>query len=311
MSLVERVAELGGPFPQAYPQHPPAGSETPAVEPGSIERVAGAKSPRADSADVRTVAPESDAEALRPGRPSGGNPRILKIDQERLREQSIVTPGSDRTLIGESFRRVKRQILANVANPASGARTNLVMVTSSLAGEGKTFCAANLAISMAMEMDRTVLLVDADVAKPSIPRTLGIEVGKGLMDVLLDPAIDLADVMFRTDIEKLSIVPAGTGHRRATELLASERMRALLEEMATRYHDRVIIFDSPPLLAASEASVLASRMGQIVMVVEAGKTTEADLKDALRRIESCDIVGMLLNKGGVPNSGYYYGAYGA
>ena len=117
--------------------------------------------------------------------------------------------------------------------------------------------------------------------------------------------------MCRTDIEKLSILPAGTGHRRATELLASERMRALLEEMATRYHDRVIIFDSPPLLAASEAGVLASHMGQIVMVVEAGKTTEHDLKDALRRIESCDIVGVVLNKGRAPNAGYYYGAYGA
>ncbi len=295
MSIVERAAEIRAPFPAA---------------PDLIERAVSSKSPRPDSANDRNLAKRSTAEAVAE-RSNRKAPRILKINQDWLRQQSIVTPAGERTAIGESFRRVKRQILANVANLGAGAPTNLVMVTSSLEGEGKTFCASNLAISIAMEMDRTVLLVDADVAKPSVPRTLGIEVGKGLMDVLLDPSIDLADVMWRTDIEKLSILPAGTGHRRATELLASERMRALLTEMATRYHDRVIIFDSPPLLAASEAGVLASYMGQIVMVVEAGKTTEHDLKDALRRIESCDIVGVLLNKGGAPNLGYYYGAYGA
>ena len=295
MSIVERAAEIRAPLPAA---------------PDRIERAVRSKSPRPDSANDRNLAKGAEAETVAE-RSTGKAPRIIKINQDWLREQSIVTPASERTAIGESFRRVKRQILANVANPGAGAPTNLVMVTSSLEGDGKTFCATNLAISIAMEMDRTVLLVDADVAKPSVPRMLGIEVGKGLMDVLLDPRIDLADVMWRTDIEKLSILPAGTGHRRATELLASERMRALLTEMATRYHDRVIIFDSPPLLAASEAGVLASYMGQIVMVVEAGKTTEHDLKDALRRIESCDIVGVVLNKGGAPNAGYYYGAYGA
>ena len=308
MSIVERVAEMGGPFSQPFPKPSAPGAGSVTLEPDVIERAIGGKSARPDSA--REPAARIDAQA-RAGNSTGRVPRILKIDQEKLRQQSIITPASDRTVMGESFRRVKRQILSNVANPGSGAPTNLVMVTSSLAGEGKTFCSTNLAISIAMEMDRTVLLVDADVARPSIPRTLGIEVGKGLMDVLLDSSIDLADVICRTDIDKLSILPAGTGHRRSTELLASERMRTLLEEMATRYHDRVIIFDSPPLLAASEAGVLASHMGQIVMVVEAGKTTEHDLKDALRRIESCDIVGVVLNKGSVPNSGYYYGANGA
>lgn len=309
MSIVERIAELGGPFSQPFPKPSAPGVGSAAPEPDVIERAVSAKSARPAPARDREPAA---IDPVATGGDSGGKaPRFLKIDQERLQQQSIITPASDRTVMGESFRRVKRQILANVANPGVRAPTNLVMVTSSLAGEGKTFCSANLAISIAMEMDRTVLLVDADVARPSIPRTLGIEVGRGLMDVLLDPGIDLADVMCRTDIEKLTILPAGTPHRRATELLASERMRALVAEMATRYHDRVIIFDSPPLLAASEASVLATYMGQIVMVVEAGKTTEHDLKDALHRIEACDIVGVVLNKGRAPNSGYYYGAYGA
>ena len=310
MSIVERAAEFRGPFPQTHPRHSGAAAATASVEPSLIERAISDRSSRPDPANDRNSSEGPRAEG-RAERPAGKTGKMLKIDLEKLRQQSIVTPAGERTMMGESFRRIKRQILANVANPAAGVATNLVMVTSSLAGEGKTFCSANLAISIAMEMDRTVLLVDADVARPAVPRTLGIEVGKGLMDVLLDPSIDLADVMCRTDIEKLSILPAGTGHRRATELLASERMHALLEEMAKRYSDRVIIFDSPPLLAASEAAVLASRMGQIVMVVEAGKTSEHDLKDALRRIESCDIVGVVLNKGGVTNSGSYYGAYGA
>jgi exopolysaccharide/PEP-CTERM locus tyrosine autokinase len=159
-------------------------------------------------------------------------------------------------------------------------------------------------------MDHTVLLVDADVARPSVPRTLGLEAEKGLMDVLLDSRIDLAEVLCKTEIGKLTLLPAGTAHQHATELLASDAMRVLLQEMAERYHDRIIIFDSPPLLAASEASALASRMGQIVMVVEAGKTTEAALKDALGRIESSNITGLLLNKDEGPGLGYYYGGYG-
>jgi len=152
--------------------------------------------------------------------------------------------------------------------------------------------------------------VDADVAKPSIPAALGLEADKGLMDVLLDRRIDLAEVLWKTNIDKLTVLPAGTAHPRATELLASGAMRDLLQEMATRYHDRIIIFDSPPLLAASEAGVLANQMGQIVMVVEAGKTTEAALKDALGRIESSKVAGLLLNKGQGAGLGYYYGGYG-
>jgi len=179
-----------------------------------------------------------------------------------------------------------------------------------VAGEGKTFCAINLAISIALEIDRTALLVDADVAKPSVPKALGLEAEQGLLDVLLDRRIDLAEVLCRTDIGKLTLLPAGTAHQHATELLASDAMRVLLQEMAERYHDRIIIFDSPPLLAASEASVLASQMGQIVMVVEAGKTSEAALKAALARIESSNVTGLLLNKGEGPGLGYHYGGYG-
>jgi protein-tyrosine kinase len=185
-----------------------------------------------------------------------------------------------------------------------------VMVTSALPGEGKTFCAINLAISIALEVNRTALLVDADVARPSVPRALGFDAERGLMEVLLGHGVDLSEVLWRTDIGGLTLLPAGTVHRHATELLASNAMRDLLHELAERYHDRVIIFDSPPLLAASEAGVLASRMGQIVVVVESGKTTDVALKSALGRVDSSRVAGLLLNKGQGPSLEYGYDGYG-
>ena len=219
----------------------------------------------------------------------------------------MVTPDGVRTAIAESFRRIKRHILASIANPKPGVPANLVMVTSALPGEGKTFCSINLAISIALEMDHRVLLVDSDVAQPRIPRALGVQVESGLMDVLLDRRIDLAEVLCDTDIDKLALLPAGRTHQRTTELLASDAMRALLQEMAERHRDRIVVFDAPPLLAASEASVLASRMGQVVLVVEAGKTSEAELNNALGRIESANLAGLVLNKGESLGPAYTYG----
>jgi exopolysaccharide/PEP-CTERM locus tyrosine autokinase len=216
-----------------------------------------------------------------------------------LRQLGVITPDAEKTQIAEEFRLIKRPLIKNAFNKGGGkiSNGNLIMVTSALAGEGKSFCSINLAMSIAMEMDHTVLLVDADVAKPTLPGFLGLKSDKGLMDVLLDDKLQLSDVMIKTNVEKLSILPAGRGNGYATEMLASEAMSRLLQEMANRYHDRVIIFDSPPLLATTEARVLATHMGQIVMVVEAEKTTQDQLQEALNQIESCDVVGLLLNKG--------------
>ena len=315
MSLIERVADLLEQMPQPDRKPLATGVASDTVGPSVIERAINNKARSPEVArDEGIVAVEDDLRgpapvAAKSPRAASKVSRTLNINVAALHQQNIITPDGARSPIAESFRRVKRQILANATPGASGVPTNLIMVTSPLPGAGKTFCSINLAISMAMEMDRTVLLVDADVARPSIPKVLGVEMDKGLMDVLLDRKIDLADVLFKTDIDKLSILPAGGGHQHATELLASEAMRALLQEMAERYHDRIIIFDSPPLLAASEASVLATRMGQIVMIVEAAKTTERELKDALSRIESCNLAGLLLNKC-TPRGSGHYGDYG-
>ena len=339
MGIIERAAELLGPIERSNSKSSVPGELAPIeravgdrTEPGfpevselaaQLEAIERAVSDRTDGSGfpetgeftalltAQDLAVESKGKAG-PARPTSSTTRTLRVDRDQLRRQSMITPDSERTPNTESFRRIKRQILANAAKSKSkaGAPANLVLVTSALAGEGKTFCAINLAISIASEMDRTVLLVDADVAKPSVPQAFGLTAEKGLMDVLLDRRIDLAEVLWNTDIGTLTLLPAGTVQKHATELLASDAMRALLQEMAERYHDRIIIFDSPPLLAASEAGALASQMGQLVMVVEAGKTSEAVLEAALSRVESSNVTGLVLNKVEHPRPLYDYGGYG-
>ena len=237
--------------------------------------------------------------------------RRLEIDFARLRSRGFVTPDAGSSQIAEEFRVIKRPIIRNAIGQG-GARVkngNLVMVTSALPSEGKTFTSLNLALSIATEIDSTVLLVDGDVAHPSIPEIIGAPHGPGLLDLLTRDDLDFADALVKTNIEKLSLLPAGTRHRRSTELLASEQMASLLREIASRYRDRIIIFDSPPLLATTEARVLATNMGQIVMVVAADATSQHAVNQALATIEGCEIVLMVLNKASRTDVGTYYGYY--
>ncbi|MEO8417236.1 MAG: XrtA-associated tyrosine autokinase [Methylophilaceae bacterium] len=239
--------------------------------------------------------------------PSQSNLAI--IDLTRLHGLGMVTPNDEKTQIVEEFRIIKRPLITNAFN--QGAKRinngNLIMVTSALAGEGKSYCAINLAMSIAMEMDHTVLLIDADVASPSIPNSLGVKNDRGLLDVLLDDKLELADVMMRTNVEKLSILTSGRKSRHATELLASQSMSDLLTEIAQRYPERIIIFDSPPLLLTSESRVLASQMGQIVLVVEAETTPQKTVMEALRQIESCEVINLIYNKARPFPGGDLYG----
>ncbi len=235
--------------------------------------------------------------------------RGIQIDLGRMAQMGLVTPDLPRSRIAEEYRVIKRPLLRNAHGRGAAAikASNLIMVTSSMPGEGKTFSAINLAISMAMELDHTVLLVDADVSRPSVLNRLGLMPERGLMDMLTGGVADLGDVILRTNIEKLALLPAGMPHQRATELLASEGMNRLLDQMATRYSDRIIVFDSPPLLVTTEARVLAAHMGQIVIVVEAAQTMHSTLKQALATIESCPVKLMLLNKARERGAGNYYG----
>lgn len=243
-----------------------------------------------------------------------GTSQIQSINLARMHRMGMITPDAERSQIAEEFRIIKRPLIANAFSQGAPRvkNGNLIMVTSSLPGEGKSFCAINLAVSMAMEMDRTVLLVDADVARPRVTEYLGLHADLGFLDVLRDKKLKLADVLIKTDIAKLTVLPAGRTYKRATELLASAAMTRLVEDIGNRYHDRIIIFDSPPLLATSEASVLATHMGQIVMVVEAERTSQEAVQEALGHIQSCEVVNMLLNKATpAPGADYYYGYYGS
>lgn len=242
---------------------------------------------------------------------SGRRSSQITIDLERLASLGFLAPDAEKAQVAEEFRVIKRPLITNVqAGDALEKHRNLIMVTSSLPGEGKSFCALNLALSIAMERDITVMLVDADVAKPSVLNNLGVRAEAGLMDLLLDRSLQVSDVLLRTNIEKFSVLPAGRRHKHATELLASEAMARLLDEIATRYPDRVVIFDSPPLLVTSEARELAAHMGQIVMVVEAGRTSQDAVNEALNYLQVCDIVNLLMNKTESMVSMDGYGGYG-
>jgi len=239
--------------------------------------------------------------------------RQIKLDFERFKTTGLIHPLADKaSRTVEEFRSIKRPLLMNVRGEGASIvdNANMIMVTSSLAGEGKTFTSINLAMSIAMEMDKTVLLVDADVAKPDVTSRLGVQSETGLIDVLLDERLTLQDVLLRTDIPKLTLLSAGRRHVHATELLASDRMRQLALEISTRYHDRIVIFDSPPLLLTTEARVLASLMGQVVVVVEESRTPQHVVKEAVELLATNEIVGIVLNKGMHDKSGHYYGGYG-
>lgn len=277
----------------------------------STDGVEPATEGRPESAPA-TAHAQADQEPMRSGGDGGRERREVSIDLERLSALGFVSPAAPNSPIAEQYRIVKRPILRNAqgrgASPVENG--NLIMVTSSVPGEGKSFSAINLAISIAMELDHTVLLVDADVSKPSVLHALGLPPSPGMMDVLQGHESSIGDVMLHTNIAKLTILPAGRPQPRATEMLASDSMNGLLDELATRYSDRIVIFDSPPLLVTTEARALATHMGQVVVVVESERTTHAMVKQTLTTLDSCPVKLMLLNKVRQQSSAGHYGVYG-
>lgn len=291
-SLIEQAA-------QRLEQLKRAGVEVPEIALGGGAAVATAPSPAA----APKAAPQPEAPVV--------VSRRVDLDLAMLEATGIVTPNAPRSHIADEFRVIKRPLISNAMGrgAAALAHGNLIMITSALAGEGKSFTSVNLAMSIAAEMDHTVMLVDADVARPSILRMLGLPAAPGLLD-LLEGKAEMSDVLMKTNIDKLTLLPSGTPHARATELLASDAMRLLLDDISRRYADRIVIFDSPPLILTTEARVLATQMGQVVMVVQADKTLQADVQQALATIEACPVKMMLLNKVRAEGKGSYGYGYG-
>jgi exopolysaccharide/PEP-CTERM locus tyrosine autokinase len=248
---------------------------------------------------------------MRPPVSSGGRSKQVDLDFGALVAMGLLAPGAPRSRVADQYRVIKRPLIKNAVGKGAATlnHANLIMVTSALAGEGKSFTSLNLAMSIAAEFDHTVMLVDADVARPSLLRMLGLPPGPGLLDVL-EGRLDLSDVLLRSNIDKLTLLPSGTPQPRATELLASESMRQLLDDMARRYPDRIIIFDSPPLLLTTESRVLATQMGQILMVVHAEQTPQGAVQQALATIESCPLKMLLLNQSRGDETGAYGYNYG-
>lgn len=236
--------------------------------------------------------------------------RSVELDLAQMAAEGCLVPGSPRSTLADELRTIKQPVLKNARPDAQApiAHGNLIMLTSALPGEGKTFCAINLALSIASEVDSSVLLVDADVVRPALLNRLGLTGSyKGLLDLLTEPNLDLSEVILKTDIPKLSVIPAGTPRPNATELLASQTMQQLLDDISTRYADRIVIFDAPPLLATTESRVLAERMGQILMVVNEGTTTRTDLTQAYAMLQSCPLVLSMLNRSTNPQERRQYG----
>jgi len=237
---------------------------------------------------------------------------IHAIDRQKLARAGIIVPDSDATGTSEEFRIVKRRVLSAAFGGSDGAakdRANLVLINSAHPGEGKTWCAINLAMSLAAEQDMDVLLVDADFGKPGVCERLGLSEGVGFMDALVDPEVSVEQAILRTDIPSLSILPAGRQVRNDTEVLATERTGQVIDSLLAGNARRIVIFDSPPVLAASPASELARHVGQTVFVVRADRTSEAALRDAVSLISACPNIRLLLNGVKFSSSGRQFGTY--
>lgn len=238
---------------------------------------------------------------------------LVKIPFKELRDLGMLTPAIPRSAIAEEYRTIKRPLLVNIkgdsVTPAI-PHGNLIMVTSALEGDGKTFSSICLALSIAMEREKNVLFVDADTAKAEAGRTLGVpSTSPGLIDVLENENAKVEDFILPTNVEKLRILPAGGLHTHANELLASARMHKLMLALSEEDPNRIIVFDSPPLLLTTEAAVLASFMGQIVFVVSSDSTPQHAVTQAIEHIGEDKMVGMLLNRARRRTNPYSYYTY--
>jgi protein-tyrosine kinase len=279
-------------------------SREPQVADSSVAGRAAARSPRSSV----PVATRKKIEVGGPKHP---------VSQDDLVRGGLLAPLQQAAHVADEFRKIKRPLIVNAASeqPDPATHMNVIMIASALPGAGKTFCAVNLAASLSLERELNVLLVDADVPKPHISREFGLAEAPGLIDLLLDDALDVGDLIARTDFNDIQVLPAGRQHPQATELLASERMSSVVAELAQRYPDRLIILDSPPLLVTSEAQALAAQVGQIVLIVEAGRTTQQMLEQVLETLDKDKAINLVLNKSRHwGKAGYYggdyYGSYG-
>ncbi|NCP11843.1 MAG: P-loop NTPase [Sphingomonadales bacterium] len=315
-SLLERAAEAfdfngllrrddAAPMPVSPPPQTPANPATAATPAAERE----ARPPRSQFSRRASDRPTTS-------KPVVNAPR-QNVDRDALADAAMIVPGGPVSGLAEEFRIIKRRLLREIkAFEDDPQRTNgrqdiarRILITSANPHEGKTYCAVNLAMSLAMEQDHEVLLVDADFAKPSVLSTLGLAAERGFMDALADPSIDVANAIIPTDISGLSVLSAGTQTPKDSEYLASQRTELVLARLTEQAPRRIVIFDSPPVLAASPAIVLGAHVGQALMIVRADQTKESALKDAIGLMAACAHIQLLLNGVKFSPGGRRFGTY--
>lgn len=238
---------------------------------------------------------------------------VWHINPADLKREGV-SPGEEDAVrqLAEELRRIKRPLLANATGKGAEVIKNghRIMVASAIPGEGKTFTSLNLAMSLAKELDFEVLLVDGDIPKSDVTRILGLESRLGLIDVLADGQLQPSEVIVHTDVPNLTVVPVGQPSPLVAELFGSRRMEYVLGEFDGPRQQRLVLFDSSPLLAASEAPVLALHMGQIVLVVAANSTSHQTVTSALQTLDSSKYISFILNMSRLPaGENYYYSYY--
>ncbi|HEV2268368.1 MAG TPA: P-loop NTPase [Steroidobacteraceae bacterium] len=235
----------------------------------------------------------------------------VALDRGTLRSFGLMPPEEEFDLLTRQYRKIKHPLVAKAMGRGVPREPKgyLIMIASAMSGEGKSFTAVNLALSLALEKDVHVLLVDGDVAKPQLTRVLGLDGVPGLLDSLRDPARDVESLIRTTNVPTLSFLPAGAGGDDATELLSSPRMERTAALLGQHDSRRVVVFDSPPLLQTTESPALARIAGQVVVVVRADSTPQPLLLDALNTLQGHPGVSLVLNQsmqsGAKPY--YYYG----
>lgn len=314
-SLIERAVgqfDLNSFLPRRIPV--PVEPSTAVVPPVAAEPApqAGVEPEPAHAPRTAASAPVVSEPAASTSSPVHFTGKRHPVDREHLREQGYIVPEGAVTALLEEFRIVKRQLLvqcAQLRGKKAGPAAQRILISSPHPGEGKTYCALNLALSLAAEQESEVLLVDADFAKPSILSALGLPGGPGLMDALMDETIDVASCVLATDIPGLWVLPAGDTTSHDSEYLSSSRTRKVLDRLTEGAPNRIVIFDSPPALAASPAAELAKYVGQTVVIVRADKTGQGALEDAVSLLGACPNLQLLLNAAQFSPSGRRFGSY--
>lgn len=323
-SLIERAAErfdfnsyITGPKladlpPPRRPARVAAAPRQVMVAPEPMPVPVAARAPTIET-ETALVAPVAPAAAPEPTMaPAVFSSNRLEIDREHLRDSGLIVPEGSVTALLEEFRIVKRQLLVQAAElrrQKAGSKAQRVLISSPHPGEGKTYCAVNLALSIAAEKESDVLLVDADFAKPSILSSLGLPGGPGLMDALMDESADVADFVIATDIPGLWVLPAGDTSTSDSEYISSSRTGKILDRLTEGAPNRMVIFDSPPALAASPAAELAKLVGQVLVIVRADSTGQGALEDAVSLLSACPNIQLLLNAAQFSPSGRSFGTY--